>query len=169
MVLEAIDVLKNKGYDILVEHIRNGLKSVVHKARFETIYNEPTIIFDGGHNEAAIQNLKETIKQHYEKVKKVYIISILKTKDYKTVIRELMEDNEAIFIFTDGTKEKDEVKCYVEKEELYKEALKYRTHNMYMYSLDNAINIAKKDYKDATVFVIGSFYTYSEVIEILKK
>ena len=37
-----------------------------------------------------------------------------------------MEDNKAIFIFTDGTKEQDEVKCYVKKEDLLKEALKYR-------------------------------------------
>jgi len=169
IVLEALEVLKNKGFTVLDEHIRSGLKQVVHKGRFEKIYSCPTIIFDGGHNEAAIQNLKETIKMHYSKEKKVYIISILKTKDYKTVIKELMEDTESIFIFTDGTKVKDEVKCYVEKEVLYEEALKYRNKNMYMSSLDDALNKAKDDYKDYTIFVIGSFYTYSEVTENLQK
>lgn len=169
IVLEAVEVLKNKGYVVLDEHIRNGLKTVVHKARFETIYSNPTIIFDGGHNEAAIKNLKETIKQHYDKEKKVYIISILKTKDYKTVIKELMEDTESIFIFTDGTKVQDEVKCYVKKEILYEEAIKYRKQHIYMSSLEDAINKVKKDYKDSAVFVIGSFYTYSEVIENLQK
>lgn len=169
MVLEAIKVLQKNGYVIQDEAIKKGLKTVVHKARFEVINTHPTIIFDGGHNESAIKNLKETIKQHYPKEQKIYILSILKTKDYKTVIRELMEDKKAIFIFTDGTKEQDEVKCYVEKETLYKEALKYRKDKLYMESLEEAIKKCKQDYINAITFIVGSFYTYKEVIENLSK
>lgn len=167
IVLEALEVLQKNGYEVSKNAIEEGLKTVVHKARFEQICKEPTIIFDGGHNEAAIKNLKETIKQYYRNDKKVYILSILKTKDYKTVIKELMEDQEAIFIFTDGTKEQDEVKCYVKKEDLYSEALKYRKENLFIDSLENAISKCKTEYKDKTIFVVGSFYTYSEVIENL--
>lgn len=167
IVLEALEILKKNGYEIPKETIQEGLKTVVHKARFEQIYEEPTIIFDGGHNEAAIRNLIETIEQYYKNDDKIYILSILKTKDYKTVIKELMEDNKAIFIFTDGTKEQDEVKCYVKKEELYNEALQYRKENLFMDSLENALSKCKTEYKDKTIFVVGSFYTYSEVIENL--
>ena len=85
------------------------------------------------------------------------------------IIKELMEDTESIFIFTDGTKEQDEVKCYVKKEDLYKEALQYRKENLFMDSLENALLKCKTEYKDKTIFVIGSFYTYSEVIKDLKK
>ena len=169
MVLEAIKILQNKGYVISKEAMEEGLKRVVHKARFEQIYENPTIIFDGGHNEPAIHNLKQTIKQYYQNKKKVYVLSILKTKDYKTVIKELMEDTEAIFIFTDGTKEQDEVKCYVKKEDLYAEALKYRANNMYKSSLEEALQTCKREYKDRIIFVVGSFYTYKEVMENLKK
>lgn len=169
IVLEALEILKKNGYEISKETIQEGLKTVVHKARFEQIYEEPTIIFDGGHNEAAIRNLIETIEQYYKNDDKIYILSILKTKDYKTVIKELMEDNKAIFIFTDGTKEQDEVKCYVKKEELYNEALQYRKENLFMDSLENALSKCKTEYKDKTIFVVGSFYTYSEVIENLDK
>lgn len=167
IVLEALEVLQENGYKVSRKNIEEGLKTVVHKARFEQIYKEPTIIFDGGHNEAAIKNLKETIGKYYSKAKKLYILSILKTKDYKTVIKELMEDNKSIFIFTDGTKEQDEVKCYVKKEDLYREAIQYRKENIFMDSLENALSKCKTDYKDKTIFVIGSFYTYSEVIENL--
>ena len=169
IVLEALEILKKNGYEISKETIQEGLKTVVHKARFEQIYEEPTIIFDGGHNEAAIRNLIETIEQYYKNDDKIYILSILKTKDYKTVIKELMVDNKAIFIFTDGTKEQDEVKCYVKKEELYNEALQYRKENLFMDSLENALSKCKTEYKDKTIFVVGSFYTYSEVIENLDK
>lgn len=169
IVLEALKILEKKGYNISKGAIQTGLKTVVHKARFEVIHKNPTIIFDGAHNEAAIQNLKEMIKKYYKQDNKVYIISILKTKDYKTVIKELMEDKKSIFIFTDGTKEQDEVKCYVKKEKLYEEALKYRADNLYTDSLENALKKCKKDYQNATIFVIGSFYIYKEVIENLKK
>lgn len=169
VVLEALEVLQKKGYEVSKKALEEGLKTVIHKARFEQIYQNPTIIFDGGHNEAAIKNLKETIEAYYKNDKKVYILSILKTKDYKTVIKELMEDNKSIFIFTDGTKEQDEVKCYVKKEDLYKEALQYRKENLFMDSLENALLKCKTEYKDKTIFVIGSFYTYSEVIKNLKK
>ena len=51
----------------------------------------------------------------------------------------------------------------------FKEALKYRNQNVYIDSLQNALTKCKKDHKDKTIFVIGSFYTYKEVIENLKK
>lgn len=169
IVLEAIKVLQKKGYLISEKDIENGLKNTVHKARFEVIYHHPTMIFDGGHNEQAICNFKKTIHQQYKETKKVYVFSILKTKDYKTIIKELMEDKESIFIFTDGTKEQDEVKCYVPKEVLYQEAIQYRKYNLQMNSLEDALKQCKTEYQDRVIFIIGSFYTYKEVLENLEK
>ncbi len=169
IVLKAINVLQKKGYLISEKDIENGLKNTVHKARFEVIYHHPTMIFDGGHNQEAICNLKKTIHQQYKEAKKVYVFSILKTKDYKTVIKELMEDKESIFIFTDGTKEQDEVKCYVPKEVLYQEAIQYRKYNLQMNSLEDALKQCKTEYQDRVIFIIGSFYTYKEVLENLEK
>lgn len=163
IALECMEVLREKGYEISEESIRKGLSTVIHKARFETINKEPKIIFDGGHNENAIQNLKATINQYYPKKRKVYIISLLKTKDYKTVIKLLTEDKEGIFIFTTGN---DENK-YVAKEELYKEAEKYIKDNIYAKDLKIAINFAKSTYKDEIIMIIGSFYVYKDVIRTL--
>lgn len=160
IALECMQVLRKKGYEISEESIRKGLSTVIHKARFETINEEPKIIFDGGHNENAIQNLKSTINQYYPNKRKVYIISLLKTKDYKTVIKLLTEDKEGIFIFTTGN---DENK-YVAKEELYKEAEKYLKDNIYTKDLKTAINFAKNTYKDEIIMIIGSFYVYKDII-----
>lgn len=170
IVIEAINILRKKGYNISENTLREGLKTVIHKARFEKIYDNPSIIFDGGHNQQAIQNFKKTIKLYYPENKKVYIFSILESKDYKTVIKELMEDKESIFIFTDGIgKSQDDITRYVKKEALYEEALKYRAENLYMNSLKGAIRTCKDKYKEAVIFIIGSFYTYEEVIEELKR
>ena len=165
-VLEVIDILKEKGYKIEDSAIYNGLKSVVHKARLETLCEKPLIIFDGGHNENAIKNLEENINQYYANNKKVYIISILKTKDYKTIVKNICRDNNSIFFFTSGNSKTR----YVSKHELYKEARKYLNDvNMYEEEFEDAIDIATKVYDDRTILIVGSFYVYKDAVKILKK
>lgn len=164
--LEAIDILKEKGFNIPEEAIYQGLKTVIHRARMEKISDNPAIIFDGGHNENAIKNFKQNVEQYYKNDKKVYIISILKTKDHNTIIRELSDDKDAIFYFTNGV----ECKPYVPSEELAREAKKYIDETRIMKkSLQNAVKEAIEKYRDRTIFIIGSFYVYKNVIEIIER
>ena len=100
LCLECVDILREKGYGIDEETVREALKTIVHKARFETLNRVPKMIFDGGHNENAIKNLKSTVNEYYPSERKVYIVSILKSKDYKTAIKLLTEEKKSIFIFT---------------------------------------------------------------------
>ncbi len=164
MCLECMEVLKQKGYKISEENIRKALKSVVHRARFETICENPKMIFDGGHNEPAIANLKQTINQYYSNAKKVYIISILQTKDYHKIISQLVENNDAIYIFTSG----NDKNRYVPKEDLYNEASKYTKNNIYKYELSDAINVARENYNERIIFIIGSFYVYKTVLQLIQ-
>ena len=163
-VLEIIDILIKKGYKIPKKAVYDGLKEVVHRARLEILSKDPLIIFDGGHNENAIKNLRENINQYYKENEKVYIISILKTKDYKTIIKNICQDENAIFFFTNG----NDKKRYVSKNDLYKEAKKYLDDKkIYKYEFKTAIKIAKKEHKDKTILIIGSFYVYKTACEIL--
>ena len=150
LALECIDILRKKEYEVSKEAIEKGLSTVVHKARFEVLNNAPKVIYDGGHNENAINNLRNTIMQYYPKQKKVYIISILKTKDYKTVIKILTQDKNAVFIFTTG----NDAERYVSKEDLYNEAKKYTSGNIYKEELDVAIKKAKEACKDEIIMII---------------
>ena len=163
--LECVKILNNKGYIISEEAVRKGLSTVVHKARFETLSENPKIIYDGGHNEGAINNLINTINMYYPKERKVYIVSLLKTKDYKTVIKNLSKDKDGIYIFTTG----NDSNRYHAKETLYEEAKKYLKENIYKEELKDAINIAKEKYSTDVIMIIGSFYIYETVLEILKE
>ncbi len=117
----------------------------------------------GGHNENAAKNLVTTINQYYPEKQKVYIISLLKTKDYKTVIKILTQDKNGIFILTTG----NDKNKYVDKEVLYNEAKKY-TNNVYKDELFDAIKTAKSKYKEKIIMIVGSFYVYKDVIEELE-
>jgi len=165
--LECIDILNKKGFNIKQQSIREGLKTVVHRARFEILQENPKIIFDGAHNESAIEHLKQSINQYESKSKRVYIISILNTKDEKTILKKMLEDRDAIFYLTDG----NDTSRYTAKETLLKEAKEYANKNTIIKtkSLKEAINEAKREFSDYTIFIIGSFYVYKTVIDILKK
>lgn len=166
--IKAVEILRKKGYKIADKSIRNALKNVIHKARFEKINENPETIYDGAHNKPAIENLVETINQYYLDNKKVFIISILDTKDYKKILEILINNySDSIFYFTDGIKEKS----FVSKEDLYIKATEINSSGKYIKkSLSESINEVKNKYKgkdDIKVFIIGSFYIYKEVIKII--
>ena len=164
--IESINILNSMGYLITEENIRKGLKTVIHKGRFELLNNKPKIIFDGAHNEDAIKNLQETINTFYKNGKKTYIISILKTKDYKNILKLLLEDKTANYIFTSG----NDIQRYNDKNVLYKFALENNlAKNIYAMELNNAIDFILKENNSNNInFIVGSFYVYGDVLSKIK-
>lgn len=164
--IEGMKILKKLGYVISERSIREGLKTVIHKARMEILNEKPLIIYDGAHNEPAIENLQSMVNMYYSNLKRVYIVSILKRKDYEKMIQLLLEDKEAEFVFTSG----NNPERYATKEELYNIALKYRTNQkMNMKNLSEAIEYIYKDSNNVVNFIIGSFYTYGTTINKIKE
>ena len=76
----------------------------------------------------------------------------------------LVRDKNNIYIFTDGNdKEK-----YASKDVLLKIAKELTNEkNLYTLDLNDAINLVKSKYKDKVCFVVGSFYTYADVIKMI--
>lgn len=158
--LECVEILKNKGYEISKEAVIEGLKTVIHKGRFEVISNNPTIVYDGGHNKPAIENLKNTIDMYYKENKKVFVISILKTKDYHSILKELLKYENATFIFTSG----NDAKRFVSKEELLNIANEYsKNEKKYAMEIEEVIAEVKEKYQEYVTFIVGSFYIYGVV------
>lgn len=165
LCLETVDILR-KNYEISDIAIQEGLKTVIHHARFEKLSDNPTIIYDGAHNEPAIKNLKKSIEMYYKNNKKVFIVSILNTKDYKAILKNLMTYKNATYIFTSGNDEER----YICKEDLYNEAENIGIYKeIYKKDLTGAINFAKKNYKETIIFIVGSFYIYGDVVEHVEK
>ena len=165
--IQTIKILQLLGYCVSEENIRDGIKSVVHKARFETINNNPLIIYDGAHNESAIENFKNTIKACYPVNKKRYVVSILKRKDYKTVLKILLTDVNAEYIFTNGTG--DEEYCSKTELESLAKSINPKIHKIFAMNLTDAIKTIYESEDDIANFIIGSFYTYGDVIKIINQ
>ena len=166
LCIETFNILNELGYHVDMMNIEKGLSTVIHKGRIEQINDNPIIIYDGAHNEPAIKNLQDMIKMYYKKMKRVYIISILKRKDYNKMLKLIAKDKEAIFILTSG----NNLKTYASRDELF-ECMKQftETDKIYKKSLNDAIKVAINSNIDTVNFVIGSFYTYGTVVDIIQK
>lgn len=165
LCLETMKILNKLGYNINEESIKNGLQTVIHKGRMEKLNDRPIIVFDGAHNEPAIENFKEMVKMYYSNHKRVYIISILKTKDYKKMLKILAEDDSAIFILTSG----DNSSKFLTSDELYDCIKEYvLMQRLYKKDLEDAITDVMISSANTVNFVVGSFYVYSIVVDKIK-
>lgn len=166
LCLETFDILNELGYHVGIKNIQKGLSTVIHKGRMEQLNDNPIIIYDGAHNEPAIKNLQDMVKMYYAKMKRVYIISILKRKDYNKMLKLIAQDKEAIFILTSG----NNPEAYASSDELF-ECMKQftETDKIHKKRLNDAIEETINSNIDTVNFVIGSFYTYGTVIDILQK
>ena len=90
VVLETIKTLRNKGWEISDEHIKQGLKKVSWPARFEVLSKEPTFILDGGHNPQCAEALVESIKEYLPNEKILFLLGVLADKDYESIIRMML-------------------------------------------------------------------------------
>lgn len=164
--IETMKILKKLGHNVTEYSIREGLKTVIHRARMEVLNKSPLIIYDGAHNEPAIENLQSMVNMYYNNFKRIYIVSILERKDYEKMIQLLMQDEEAEFIFTSG----NDPQRYATKEKLYKVALKYKKNQkIRTEDLEKAIDDVFKGNNNVANFIVGSFYTYGTVINKIRK
>lgn len=166
LCIETFNILNELGYHVGIKNIQKGLSTVIHKGRMEQLNDNPIIIFDGAHNEPAIKNLQDMIKMYYSKIERVYIISILKRKDYNKMLKLIAHDKEAIFILTSGNNSE----TYASSDGLF-ECMKQftETDKIHKKSLNDAIEGAMNSNFNTVNFVIGSFYTYGTVVDIIQK
>jgi dihydrofolate synthase/folylpolyglutamate synthase len=81
--IKALEVLRNQGFEISDEHIKNALGEVQVLSRVEIIKGNPDIIIDGGHNPAGISALLSTLMS-MEIKNAVFIFGMVDTKDIES-------------------------------------------------------------------------------------
>ena len=157
--LTAIEVLRDSHfYDITADDIANGIEKAKNPARFELISNSPMIILDGGHNEASVAALSQTVRKYLSDRKVTLLLSFMKDKDYETCLRLLSPVCEnAVFTCVD--------KVRGENGEVLAEKAELIFKNVYFdNSVDAAYEKALSLLKDDGVLIVaGSFYLASYV------
>lgn len=86
LAIEVIEALKEKGFSVPEKALRKGLQETKWPGRFSVIGKKPLFVVDGAHNEDAAKKLANSIEFYFTNKRIVYIMGILKDKEYKKII-----------------------------------------------------------------------------------
>ena len=95
----SLAILAAKKLGVDETSIRRGVLRAKNPARFEIIRENPTVIYDGGHNENGITALNFTLKRYFGEEPKTVIFACMKDKEIDKSLKLLSEGNTE-FIFT---------------------------------------------------------------------
>lgn len=102
--ITALMVLREKGYAIEDEHIRDGLMHVVEntglKGRWQVLSEQPMTITDCGHNEEAIRVIIDALDEVASDVKH-FVLGFSGDKDLKPILEMFPKDASYYFVAAD--------------------------------------------------------------------
>ncbi len=84
--IETARALAERGYKICEKTVRKGLAETVWKGRFSVISRKPLFVVDGAHNEDAAAKLAKSVEFYFTNKRIIYIIGVLRDKEYEKVI-----------------------------------------------------------------------------------
>ncbi len=86
LAIEVCRALAETGYEIPEKALRQGLQETRWPGRFTVISRKPLFVIDGAHNEDAAKKLAESIEFYFTNKRIIYIMGILKDKEYDKII-----------------------------------------------------------------------------------
>lgn len=90
--ISASFLLKDYGFNVPENSVKKSLSSLNIPGRFELVSENPPILFDPAHNPAAIESLIKSIKENFPQKKYIVILTIMKDKDYKSIILKIKKE-----------------------------------------------------------------------------
>lgn len=100
VAVEIAEALGKKGFSVTEKQIKEGLSSTKWPYRFEIVAKKPCFILDGAHNEDAAERLAEGIRFYFTNRKILYIMGVLRDKEYEKVIAQTYAYAEQIITIT---------------------------------------------------------------------
>lgn len=86
-VLDIMDCLRKRGYDIPEDAIRRGLQTACWPGRFELLSEDPVLIVDGAHNPNGAEALADSLRFCFPDQKIRFVMGVMKDKDYPAMLR----------------------------------------------------------------------------------
>lgn len=86
LAIEVIEAIREQGFAVTENALRKGLAETRWPGRFSVVGKKPMFIVDGAHNEDAAKKLAESIEFYFTNKRIIYIMGILKDKEYERII-----------------------------------------------------------------------------------
>lgn len=163
-VLSAIEILSDV-LPVSEEAIREGLENAKWPARFEIIGREPIIIFDGAHNAEGISAAVKSAKEYFANESLIVVSGVLRDKDYHKIASDIAKISHRGFTITPDSPRALPAETYA------KVLTDHGCHSTPCESVVDALNQAVFSAKEENkaILILGSLYTYAEVMDALEK
>ena len=163
VVLTAVELLKDMGFNISEDNLRKGLAEVKWQGRFELLSMSPVIIYDGSHNPGGMEMTVHSIREYFGGRKVNLLMGVMADKDYSKMVEIISPLTERVVTVTPNNPRA------LSSADL---ARRFEENNVSAFAAENisdgvktAVKISKKT--DTPLLIIGSLYMYSDVVNIL--
>lgn len=165
VAVKAVLALRERGFAITEKAIRKGLAETEWEGRFSVIAKKPLFVVDGAHNEDAAQKLAQSIEFYFKDKRIIYILGILKDKEYKKIIDLTHRFADQIITITPPNNPRG-MHAY----DLAKEVAKVHPNVTAVDSLEEAVEMSYLlAGKDDVILAFGSLSYLGQLIKIVKK
>ncbi|MGN1148130.1 MAG: bifunctional folylpolyglutamate synthase/dihydrofolate synthase [Lachnospiraceae bacterium] len=165
LAVEVIGQLALCGFPVSEKQLRKGLLETVWPGRFQIVAKRPLFILDGAHNEDAAKKLAESIRFYFTNKRIIYIMGILKDKEYEKVIAETYAYAEQIITVTPPDNPRA-----LPALTLAQAVKEYHPHVTAAGSLEEAVEMAYLlAGKDDVIISFGSLSYLGRMMDILRK
>lgn len=165
VAIETVFVLKDRGYSISLEQLKQGLHKAKWQGRFECLNQLPLFYIDGAHNVQGAMRLRESLEMNFPAYKRIGIMGCMADKAYGQMLDELLPLFEKVYVVTPNHPRA------LTGSELEKEIKSRGGDAVCTETIKQAVEQAKKEAeecpKEAMVVAFGSLYYLKEVKDAL--
>ena len=164
-VIEAIGQLKEQGYKIPDQAVRDGIAQTHWNARFQKLHSSPDIILDGGHNPQCVQAATQALKTFYPGKKIIFLTGMMADKDTPHMLCQMAQIAKAFVCISPDSPR-------AMKPEELRDTLIHEYHakavacDNAQKGVQTALEMADKD---DVICVLGSLYLAGEMDKALPK
>ena len=163
VVINAVEILKNRGLNISEKNLRDGLSKAKWRGRFEIISRDPLMIFDGAHNPQGISSAVESIKTYFGSQKVYLLTGVLRDKDYSAIAEDLSTVASKAFTLTPDSPRALSAQEYAQT--LNSRGIDAKAFDSLAEALDSARAEAKRD--GVPLVCLGSLYVYASLADLM--
>ncbi len=158
----AIEALSSFGFRIKKESIREGLLKTRIFGRLQILSKKPLIVYDVGHNPAAVKALCESLITLFSDGKYIFIYGCLKGKDSRRILK-IIGPITKLLILTRPKSERAR-----ELEDLFRIAKEYLEEEKIKIIANpkRALRFALKSRKKEPICIFGSFYLAPAILAL---
>lgn len=163
LAVETVLALSEKGFAVARQAIRKGLLETRWQGRFTVVARKPLFIVDGAHNEDAAAKLANSIEFYFTNKRIIYIMGMLKDKEYDKVIDLTCKYADQIITVTPPGNPRA-LPAY----ELAKEIAKVHSKVTAVDSLEEAVEMSRLlAGKDDVIIAFGSLSYLGRLMQLL--